>query len=269
MAARRPHPALRNHVRRYVGWYEHMKAPLCRRELPTDEIPVIISFGAAVRVFDAGDSERFSDLGSFATGAYDSYVRVVSSGPSGGLQINFTILGARLFLGQPLMDLRNRSVPLEDLLGPLAGQLTGRLNDAASWAARFEILDRTIAARLGAACRPAPEVVWTWNRIASTGGRVGIGRLVDEVGWSRKRLIDRFRGEIGLSPKLMARILRFARAAERLRSTNPGSLTDIAQDCGYYDQSHFTRDFRAFAGVTPLELVASVLPDNGGIAADR
>src|ERR1043165_5462940 len=102
MAQRTPHRALAPHVRRYVGWFEQMASPLLRRELPTDEVPVIISFGAPIRVYNAGASDRYSDLGSFATGAYDSYVRVLSSGPSGGVQVNFTILGARLFLGRPL-----------------------------------------------------------------------------------------------------------------------------------------------------------------------
>jgi AraC-like DNA-binding protein len=268
MAQRAPHPALRPHVRQYTGWFEHMAAPLCRRELPTEEVPVIISFGAPIRVYNAGESERYSDLGSFATGAYDSYVRVRSSGPAGGVQVNFTILGARLFLGRPLADLTNRSVPLDDLLGPLARRLEMQLHEAPTWDARFDILDREIAARLRMATPPGPEVIWTWRRLLTTGGRVGIGRIVDEVGCSQRHLISRFREHIGLSPKTMARVLRFARAAQALRTAAPPRLVDIAHDCGYYDQAHFTRDFRAFAGVTPGELVSSLLPDGGGISAD-
>ena len=268
MATRKPHPALGPHVRRYVGWFEHMAVPLCRRELPTDEVPVIISFGGPIRVYDAGDSERFRDLGSFATGAYDAYVRVLSSGPAGGIQIDFTILGARLFLGRPLAALTNSAVPLDDLLGPLARRLEMQLYDAPTWDARFDILDREFTARLMAAIPPSREVVWTWRRLVQTGGRIGISRIVDEVGWSQKHLIARFREHIGLSPKTMARVLRFSHAARALRSATLPRLTDLALDCGYYDQAHFTRDFRAFAGVTPGELVASLLPDGGGISAD-
>jgi AraC-like DNA-binding protein len=268
MVSRDPHPSLQPYVRRYVGWFEHMAAPLCRRELPTDEVPVIVSFGTPIRIYDAGDSERSSVRESFATGAYDSYVRVVSSGPSGGVQINFSILGARLFLNQPLDALRNQSVPLEDVLGPLAGRLTTMLQEAPGWDARFVILDREIGARLRSATTPPEQVIWAWRRIVGTRGRIDIGRIVEEVGWSQRHLITRFRSDIGLSPKTMARVMRFARAAHLLRLPVRSDLSTIALGCGYYDQSHFTRDFRTFAGVTPGELMASVLPDNGGIIAE-
>jgi hypothetical protein len=62
MAVRRPHPGLWPYVRRYVGWFKHMAAPLGRRELPGDEVRIIIGFGAPVRVFDAGESDRFVDF---------------------------------------------------------------------------------------------------------------------------------------------------------------------------------------------------------------
>jgi len=264
MARVLPERSLRPYVSQYVGWIEHMAAPLCRRELPTDEVPVIINFGAPVRVWDAGESTRYTDLGSFAAGAYDTFVRVTSMGASGGIQINFTLLGARLFLGRPLRDLANRSVALEDLFGADATRLTMQLHEAGSWNARFDLLDREIGARFSAARAPADGVLWTWRRIVAARGRVRIGAIVAEVGWSQKHLIARFSDEIGLTPKTLARVLRFARAAETLRRGG-ASLADLAIDCGYYDQAHFTRDFRAFAGVTPTELVASLLPDGGGI----
>lgn len=266
MALRAPHPALRGHCRQYCGWFERMATTLVRRELPTDEIPLIINFGPPVRVYDAGDSDRYSDLDSFATGAYDTFVRVRSEGPSGGVQVNFTILGARLFLARPLGDLRNLSISLEDLVGPFAYELRDRLREAPDWDTRFDWLDRVIGARLEAARRPSPGVLCTWQRLITSGGRVPIGDVVHETGWSQKHLIARFKHEIGLAPKTLARVLRFARAASALK-TGTGRLADIAADCGYYDQAHFTRDFRAFAGVTPGELVASVLPDGAGIAA--
>jgi AraC-like DNA-binding protein len=268
-AIAKPHPALRPHVREYYGWVERMALPVCRREVPTDEIPIIINFGTRFRLFDQVDPSRWTEFGSFTTGAYDSYVLVGSTGPSAGIQVNLSIVGARLFLGRPLRDMKNRVVELEDLFGRAARLLTQELYDAASWDARFDILDRELTRRILSARTPSAAVLCAWSRLVSTGGRASIGGIVSEVGCSQRHLIAQFREEIGLSPKTLARVLRFGRAVRMIKEGGGARLTEIALDCGYYDQAHFSRDFRAFAGVTPTELIASQIPDRGGFAADR
>jgi AraC-like DNA-binding protein len=258
MVSAAPHAVLRAHVRRYIGWWEHRTTPLYRRELPTAEVPLIINFGAPIRLFEVDDRSRSTELGSFATGAYDSHVIVEANGSQGGMQIDFTILGMRLFLGRPLADLTNRGVALEDIFGPDGRRVTTALHDAPTWQARFDLLDREIGSRIAAAKPPTAEVLCTWKRIVDSGGLVTIGALVDETGWSQKHLISQFREHIGLAPKTFARVMRFGRAVDRLRRGEHASLTDLALDCGYYDQSHFDRDFRVFAGVTPTDLLRTL-----------
>jgi AraC-like DNA-binding protein len=268
-AIAKPHAALRPHVREYYGWIERVAPPVCRREVPTDEVPIIINFGAPFRLFDQADPSRWTEFGSFTTGAYDTYVLVGSSGPSAGIQVNLSIVGARLFLGRPLRALKNRVVELEDLFGRAARLLTQELYDAASWDVRFDILDRELTARILGARTPSAAVLGAWSRLVATGGRASIGGIVREAGCSQKHLIAQFREEIGLSPKSLARVLRFGRAVRIIKEGHGAPLVEIAHDCGYYDQAHFSRDFRAFAGVTPTELIASLLPDRGGFTADR
>ncbi len=263
-----PPPDLRPYIREYVGWFEHMASPLCRRELPTEIIPVIINFGAPVRIFERDNPSRWTDYSSFTTGAYDTYVLVGSAGPSGGLQINFTILGARLFLGRPLADLTNRVVPLDDVLGPAARRLVDELQSAVSWEQRFAIVEREVLARLAKARALTPEVQCSWHRLSRAHGMVAINDLVRETGWSQKHLIARFREQLGLSPKTLARVLRFGRAVTMIKRGSGEKLSDIALGCGYYDQAHFSRDVTEFAGISPRELVRSFLPDSGGFRVD-
>jgi AraC-like DNA-binding protein len=104
-----------------------------------------------------------------------------------------------------------------------------------------------------------------------------VSELAEELRCSRRHLTARFSEQVGLPPKTLARLLRFGRAA-RLLGTGPSShkrggaasappsFTEIALQCGYYDQAHLNRDYRQFAGLTPTELGTMLLPDAGGIA---
>jgi AraC-like DNA-binding protein len=267
LATARPLDVLRPLVRQYVGWHEHPAAALSRRELPTEEAPLIINFGAPFRLCAPGTARHDRDLASFITGAYDTYQIVESSGPSGGVQVNFTLLGMRLLVGRPIEDMTNLAVSPEDVFGVFARELVDRLFEAPSWEARFGLLDRALAARIFEPPAVPAGVRYAWDRLIASGGRARIGDLAGEAGWSGRHFIARFRHELGISPKVFARILRFGRFVRMLRKDGSADLADLAATAGYYDQSHLARDVREFAGATPGELRRSLIPDGGGFAA--
>ena len=68
---------------------------------------------------------------------------------------------------------------------------------------------------------------------------------------SERRFSQAFREQVGLSPKAWYRIRRFQSALENIHQSSTASWTDLALRCGYYDQSHFINDFRAFSGINP------------------
>ncbi len=113
---------------------------------------------------------------------------------------------------------------------------------------------------------PSREVVWAWDVLERSHGRAPIGLLADRLGRSRRHLVARFREQIGLPPKTAARILRFNRAVDLLRAHRANGLAELAFECGYYDQSHLNRDFRAFAGTSPGELARRIAPDGAVVA---
>ena len=173
-------------------------------------------------------------------------------GAAGGVQVDLTPLGARRILGLPMEELTNRVVALEDVLGRGAAELVERLAEAPGWPERFALLDAALLRRVDAGPAPAPEVAWSYGRLAATDGRVAVGALADEVGWSRRHFAARWRRDVGMGPKAVARILRFQRALRLLREGRP--LADVAYDCGFADQPHLNREFRALGGSTPGEV---------------
>jgi len=87
---------------------------------------------------------------------------------------------------------------------------------------------------------------------------VRVSALAAGTGWSDRHLTSRFRAEIGLTPKAAARVIRFDRAKRLLiRCADTGTrLADLAVACGYFDQAHLAREFRALAGCPPSQWLA-------------
>ena len=75
--------------------------------------------------------------------------------------------------------------------------------------------------------------------------------MTDSIGLSAKRFIERFREQVGITPKVYCRIRRFQRAVTMATRGRQVEWTRVALDCGYFDQAHFIHDFRSFAGLTP------------------
>lgn len=266
LVTRAPDPCLRAYVTSYHGYVEHCPSAARRRELPGADVVLIIAFGAPWRLVDPRDPARPPlELRSFVGGLSDIYTLSEVTGPTHTLQVNFTPLGAYRFFGLPMETLANRVVAFEDVGGAAARDLIERLYLAGSWEARFALLDAAIAAKVTAAWAPSHGVVLAWHRLTEAAGQVEIGALAEEIGWSRKHLNLQFREQVGLSPKTMARVLRFQRAVRLLERGDGRGLADIALDCGYYDQAHLVRDFRAFAGSPPSEFVERRLPDGTGV----
>jgi AraC-like DNA-binding protein len=257
-----PSPPLRALIRGagYEGFDQWFDAPMRRLELPHAGIVLIASLGPRVDV--DGDPHT-----SFVAGLYDTPVVVGDDGHQSCLQANLTPLGARMLLGLPLRELAGQTVALDDVLGGEGANLGERLAALPDWPARFAAFDAFLLARLRAAAAPRPDVAYAWARLEASHGRVAIGALCRELGCSGRHLSARFGAEVGMAPKAFSRVLRFERAAALL--AEGAGPAQVSATCGFADQSHLNREFRALAGRSPVALVKSVtnVQDGLGIAA--
>ncbi|MCP3164091.1 AraC family transcriptional regulator [Myxococcus qinghaiensis] len=264
-----PDARLREHVHNYCGYRESTPGPVRRRELPAPQVVLIIDFGPPLRIVDPRTGRPLGrhPVG-FVAGLDDTYSVTETSGSMNGMQVNFTPVGARLFFGMPLHHLARQVVGLESVLGAEAPLLTERLVEAPSWEARFALVDQLLLSRILAAREVSPVITWTWQRLRASGGQVEIGELARELGFSQKHVIARCGQELGLTPKLLARLIRFDRVIQVLKSGAAESWARLALEQGYFDQAHLIRDFRQFTGGPPGEFLRRQLPSLGGTRAD-
>jgi AraC-like DNA-binding protein len=164
--------------------------------------------------------------------------------------------GAYAVVGGPLHEASERVVDLDGLVGRSVSELAERCHEAGGAEARLRCAARWLSERINSSSPIDPRVAWAAARIEDSHGLVGIARLQDQTGLSRKQLVDGFREQIGLAPKLYARILRF-RFALTLLHEGGRSLADIALAAGYCDQPHMNLEFRDLGGLPPGDFLAT------------
>jgi len=245
-----PHPLLRSLLPRGYAGFTEATAP---RHLV---LPASTSVPLVVKILDSAHRPP-----AFVMGAHGSPTVVEGDCAPSYLEVWLDPLGAYRLLGLPLNELDGRIVDLADILGDADRRLAEQLRETSGWQQRFTLMDHFLLGRMACGPRPSPEVEWAWQRLVATRGRVPIGQIAGEVGWSHKHLIAKFRRQAGLRPKTAARLVRFDSVWRHL-DRQPGRLDwgRVAADAGYADQAHLVRDFRQFTGTTPTDFKARMPP---------
>jgi AraC-like DNA-binding protein len=193
--------------------------------------------------------------------------------------VHFKPWGMSTFSGIPAAELRDRWVPAGDVWQRSLDRIRNRAGEAASATGALRVLEEELRWRLAAA---PPRgglglVQHTGGRLAASRGTVTVGALSDAAGVSGNHLAAQFKSHVGVTPKRVARIYRFARLIVSVDALCPVDWAELAQTAGYFDQAHFGREFKDFTGHTPTEYLAlrrrfpaerGFPPDNGPMPAD-
>jgi AraC-like DNA-binding protein len=238
-----------------IWLYDGYTPPHSReRILPSGTIELVVNLREdELRIYGAAQPERCSRFsGALVSGAYGGFFVSDSAEEASIMGVHFRPGGAFPFLGLPAGELADAHVDLETLWGRTAVELRERLCAAATPAERFQLLERALVSVLS---RPperhyaVPAALAAFRQDA----HVTVRDVARRIGLSERRFIQVFTAETGMTPKLFCRVQRFQRAREMARKAASPDWARLAVDCGYFDQSHLIRDFRAFSGFSPAE----------------
>lgn len=252
---------LRPLIARYIGYAQDGITLDVHRGLPSRHVTFIISLDQPIRVTgmpQPGQAPLTAQ--GMVGGLHLGPALIAQDRRQCGLHLELDPLGTQALLGVSAAELSGQVVGLDQLGSPALAELPERLADAPDWPERFDLLDDVLAGVVTERAAMAPEVGWAWQRLRHTDGHLRIGTLADEVGWSRRHLGERFRAEVGLTPKQAARVLRFEQANRAIRGATRVDLARLAIECGYYDQAHLSNEWRALAGCSPRTWIAEELP---------
>jgi len=249
-------------------WFGEGKVSYQRdRILPSGQSQLLINLGPPQYRIEPGPPEvRVPFIDVWYSGLHQGPIDTEAPHGNALLGVAFSARGGFPWLGERMDGLSDRIIALADTIGDGALALRERLLNTASLAARFRIVERWLLARLKPRGIVHPAVRWAVDQIAASGGRVGIEELAVKTGFTRKHLGNLFKQQVGLSPKSLARVHRF-RGALAILDAADGQVpwTELADACGFYDQSHLINEFRRFTGFSPVELVRRDRPDSGSV----
>jgi AraC-like DNA-binding protein len=249
-------------------WFGEGKTAYQRdRILPSGQSQLLINLGPPQYRIEPGPPERrvpFVDV--WYSGLHQGPIDTEAPLGNALLGVAFTARGTFPWLGERMDGFSDRIVALADALGDGALRLRERLLNTPSLDARFKCVERWLLGRLKLRAIVHPAVRWAVDRIAATGGRMSIEDLATQTGFTRKHLGNLFQQQVGLSPKALARVHRFRGALALLdKADRQVPWAALAEQCGYYDQSHLINEFRRFSGFSPVELARRDRPDSGSV----
>lgn len=234
-------------------WY-FRRAPVpfaLERVMPTGTTQLIVNLKDDVtRGYDL-DARPTTRSGSVLVGPRTTFEIIDSDEQEHVIAAIFRPGGTRAFFAPPAGEFHGADVPLEALwTTAAASRLREQLLTAATPDAALDTLEHALReAWLDRAMPPAVAAALAAFTRAPHAARVGT--VAATVGLSPRRFIERFRDEVGFTPKQFCRVRRFQHALAQAHAAVEVDWSAVALSAGYYDQAHFIHDFRAFSGLTP------------------
>jgi AraC-like DNA-binding protein len=214
-----------------VEWIFHLGAPFQRETL-------------------AGEWEQ--QPRSFIVGELTRFLLLKPSGRIEIMGVRFKPGGAYRFLPFPLDHFTDNNIPTAEIWGREGAYLEEAILESSTALHRQQLMEEFLSARLDNTT-PRLRLDAAIDEIITSRGQTRIHDLAGQIGLSSRQLEREFRASVGVSPKALARIMRFQNL---LRLVGEGPLREwsyLALESGYSDQPHMVREFREFSGQSPSE----------------
>ncbi len=232
-------------------WYaEAVDLPHSReRILPTGCVQVILNLARDffLECPEAGPVLRQSP--SLVMGARSIYEIVDTSDMANLIGVVFEPGGFAQFASDSVDRFSNRAIDLEDVWGTPARTLRDRLREIPLPYDKLRCMEDFLLNKSAGRNARNRMVEFALSRFQCASSDATVQEVARSTGLSERRFSQVFREEVGLSPKAWTRIQRFQRAVRQLHAGIDLPWAELALECGYYDQSHFANDFRAFSGI--------------------
>ncbi len=208
-------------------------------------------------------AEGFPGLVFFFKNQYGAINGQTTEHRSFSMTGNFKMIGVYLYpYALPLLykipshEFTHQHIPLDEWCKAEFSELQERILETETDAEGVNILSDYLYQKSIRAVAASDKFHQCILHVIDQFGNVAVDRLAQHAGISNRQLERKFNASVGVSPKVYSRLMRFHASLRFIKSGSMKTLTDIAYAAGYFDQSHFIREFKEFAGLSPGEYVS-------------
>jgi AraC-like DNA-binding protein len=230
-------------------------ADVMERVIPTENIQLMFHYKNPFVVFHSNKT-RTKQPRSIISGLSDNYSDVSTNGETGVVFISFYPAGACFFFHFPLSEIENQSVDMTDLFNAEIRQMEELLYEKSTLKEKVAVIEQFLISRFS----PIPSydslLIQKGIEIVKTcRGQTNAKYLSGCLCTTPKTLERKFSKYLGKTTKQVIKLICFQKILHDLSVNKNASLTERAYTNGYFDQSHFIKDFKTYSGYTPKDFL--------------
>lgn len=256
-----PSPALSPYVKHFWALDDciSLQQPHIQRIVPNGLMELIFYFGDRPRLLSGGASLPDSCM---LSGQQRGFYDIAVSGRLSLFAVSLLPFGAKQLFNIPSNEFLDKNIPARLFLKNDADRLEDSLFEAANFQSRVNVIESFLKKQLEKYGKQhdSDRILASIQLLNQRHGIVGLDELSNLACLCRKQFERRFLSDVGASPKQFLRTVRFQNALREKQNCRTQSLTQLAYNCGYFDQSHMIRDFKQLAGLTPAQYFAQCEP---------
>ena len=190
---------------------------------------------------------------AFIISQLKEFIELESDGEMGFISVRFFPWGAYHFFDKPIKDVVDNTYSLKEVYPDSIDRVLNELKNSNSEQLKVKLIESFLLDQFNKHERNDKTLDQAIKELRNSGGAISIDELCEKFDLSRRSLERNFLNSIGTTPKVFSRVCRFLNLCHNLKDFEGKNLTELTYDCGYFDQSHFIKEFKSFSGFTPKE----------------
>ncbi len=230
------------------------------RLLPNGESEILIDFHDAPQFIY--DNQTLKEIQAcnhvWAAGVRTGPITIPAGSMASMMVISFKKGMSYPFYPFPVNEIADHVLDADLVWGRSFSRVREQMLETRNIERRFDLMEKFLLEEFSSHLAVDDCVAFAVGEMWRNPSSLNIARMNAKIGYSQKHFISMFKRRVGLTPKAYLKIMRFQKAITAIDNMRPSSVdwSEIAYDCGFYDQSHFINDFRVFSGFTPEDYLS-------------